>query len=449
MQNDLIAAIATPYGKGGIAIIRLSGQRAEEVLSKVFIPQNKKPLKSHMLTYGRLNDNGQLLDECMAVVMRGPKSYTREDVCELHVHGGIAAAQTALELCLENGARLAQCGEFTRRAFENGRIDLSQAEAVMAMISAQGKLSQRAAMRELQGGASRFIRSAQETLFALMASLEAAVDYPEEVDEQEATQGLCQGLRALAQTLLSAIDEKAARMINQGLSVALCGTPNVGKSSLLNALLGEDKAIVTDIPGTTRDVLTGVLELNGIPVHLSDTAGLHESQDTVEKLGIERARKIMDDSDCVLLVLDGSRPLTAEETALLQGDYSQALFVFINKNDLTQCLDAKTIRPLNSNALVFVGSTLVPSTLAPLKEAIAALAGDTDALMLTNQRHLALAKKAADSLLAAADELENGLALDLSAVDLREALNALGEITGDQIEERVLDHVFSTFCVGK
>jgi tRNA modification GTPase TrmE len=451
MQNDLIAAIATPYGKGGIAIIRMSGEGAEQVLEKVFLPQSKGalPLQSHLLTFGRLMDDNLMLDECMAVIMRAPRSYTREDVCELHVHGGIAAANAALECCLKNGARLAEPGEFTRRAFENGRIDLTQAESVMAMISAQGKLATQAAMRGLNGGASRFIRKALETLYALMAAVEAAVDYPEEVDEQEATQGLLEGCRNLQRELEAAINEKAARILNQGLSVALCGAPNVGKSSLLNALLGEDRAIVTNIPGTTRDVNTGTIELNGIPVHLNDTAGLHEARDTVEKLGIARARKIIENADCVLLVVDGSTPLSENEMALLKQSYPQPLFVLINKNDLREHLTPETIQKLNPKAIVFNGSTLHPHSLEPLKDAIAALAGDTQSLLLTNQRHITLAKKAAISLGVAADDLQNGMPLDLSAVPLREALCALGEITGDQIEERVLDHVFSTFCVGK
>ena len=451
MQNDLIAAIATPYGKGGIAIIRMSGRGAEEVLQKIFLPKSKHafPLQSHLLTFGCLTDNGKAVDECMAVIMRAPKSYTREDVCELHVHGGIAAANAALNLCLKNGARLSEAGEFTRRAFENGRIDLTRAESVMAMISAQGQLAARAAMRGLNGGACRFIRHAQDRLYSLMAALEAAVDYPEEVDETEATQGLMEGCLEVRRDLLNGINEKAARIISQGLSVALCGAPNVGKSSLLNALLGEDRAIVTDIPGTTRDVNTGVLELNGIPVHLNDTAGLHTARDTVEQIGIARAQKIIDRADCVLLVIDGSRPLTDNEIALLERDYDQALFVLINKNDLEERITVSELEKLNSSAAFFVGSTLHPQSLTPLKSAIAALAGDTDSLLLTNQRHIDLAKKAAANLAAAADDLKSGLALDLSALSLREALSCLGEITGDQIEERVLDHVFSTFCVGK
>lgn len=452
MQNDLIAAIATPYGKGGIAIIRLSGFLAEHTLMNIFRPQKKDafPLQSHVLTYGHLiDDGGNVLDECMAVIMRAPRSYTREDVVEIHVHGGIACAHIALNLCLSNGARLAQNGEFTRRAFENGRIDLSRAEAVMALIHSQGRLSQRAAMRELSGGASRFIRDAQDALYQLMAGLEAAIDYPDEIDEGEATSGLALGCRNLARTLRSAVNERGARIVNNGLSVALCGAPNVGKSSLLNALLGEERAIVTDIPGTTRDVLTGTLELNGIPVVLSDTAGLHDASDTVERLGIKRAEQVIKDADCVLLVVDGSKALSVSEIALISDSYPADFCVLINKNDLPEITRPSDVLLINPTANVFVISAKAPETLQPLKAHIASLAEDTDSLMLTNQRHLDLAKKAAASLLDAAEELENGVAIDLSAVDLRQALAYLGEITGDQIEERVLDQIFERFCVGK
>lgn len=449
MSNDIIAAIATPYGKGGIAIIRLSGEDCESVLQRVFKCNHPFPLQSHMLTYGYLIDGQTHVDECMAVVMRAPHSYTRENVCEIHVHGGIASASIALNLCLQNGARMAQNGEFTRRAFENGRIDLSQAEAVMALISAQGKQSQRLAMRELEGGASRFIRQAQDILYTLMASLEAAIDYPDEVDEQEATDGLINGIKQLAQSLLAAIDERGARIIHKGLSVALCGAPNVGKSSLLNALLGEDRAIVTDIPGTTRDVLTGTLEINGIIVHLSDTAGLHNASDAVEQMGIARAKKVISEADVILQVLDCTRQLTSSEIQTLTTPYDVPLCVLLNKCDLPPILTKEDIIALCPSATILVVSALEELSLEPIKAFIASFAGDTDALIITNHRHLSLAKKASDSLFAAVDTLEKGISIDLAAVDMREALSALGEITGDEIEERVLDTIFSAFCVGK
>ena len=298
MQHSTIAAIATAPGAGGIAIVRMSGPESGRILGEIFQPvSGKHPLKSHLLTYGHLmGEDGERVDECMAVMMYAPRSYTREDVAELQLHGGVYVARKALQLCYGAGARPAEPGEFTRRAFENGRIDLAEAEAVMGLISATGEKAARAAMRQLEGGASVFIRQAQERLYALAAGGEAALDYPEEVDEEEATRELAQGLEQVAGELEGACDERAARILESGLRVTLCGRPNVGKSSLLNALLGEERAIVTEVAGTTRDVITGEITLGGMNVRFFDTAGLHDSGDQVERIGMERAEKALRDS---------------------------------------------------------------------------------------------------------------------------------------------------------
>ena len=290
-SQDTIAAIATAPGQGGVGIVRISGPEAEQVLSRVFRPAKAAPLVSHMLTYGHVMDGAEAVDECMAVLMRAPRSYTREDVAELQLHGGTYLCQRVLALCLQNGARLAAPGEFTRRAFLNGRIDLSQAEAVMGLISAQGEQARRAALRQLEGGASSFIRQAAEELYDLQAGIAACIDFPEEISEEEAAVNLRPRMLALADTLDNACDERAARIVSSGLNVALCGRPNVGKSSLLNALLGEERAIVTDVPGTTRDMVTGDMTLGGSVIHLTDTAGQHDTDDPVERLGVERARR--------------------------------------------------------------------------------------------------------------------------------------------------------------
>ena len=285
-MSDTIAAIATAPGQGGIAIVRVSGDMAEDILRRIFRPVGgKHPLPTHLLTYGYIVEDEERIDECMAVIMRAPKSYTREDVVEFQLHGGGCVAQKVLSLCLSSGARLAQPGEFTRRAFLNGRIDLSQAEAVMDLIAAQGEQSRKAAMRQLTGGASSFIRKAADELYAIQAGVAACIDYPEEISEEEAASDLAPRIAHLAKTLTDACDERAARLLQSGLRVALCGQPNVGKSSLLNALLGEEKAIVTAIPGTTRDLVEGTLMLSGSVIHLTDTAGLHDTDDPVERLG--------------------------------------------------------------------------------------------------------------------------------------------------------------------
>ena len=449
--QDTIAAVATAPGQGGIGILRLSGPQAEEILEKMFKPAQKNayPLKSHLFTYGRLMDGERMADECMAVLMRAPRSYTREDVAELHLHGGPVIVRDGLALAIRLGARPAEPGEFTRRAFLNGRIDLSQAEAVMDLIAASGEKAARAALRQLTGGASQFIRASVERLYGLMAGLEAAIDYPEEIEESEAAAGLYEGVVSLSRQLDEACDERAARILESGLEAALCGRPNVGKSSLLNALLGEERAIVTSVPGTTRDILTGSIELDGLRVNLYDTAGLRQTGDQVEAIGIARARAVIDRADVILMVLDASQPLDEEDRELLMGEYAGEVIVLMNKTDLPARVTLNTVAALRPSAKVMTLSAKAEETLAPLKEALKELAKNTDQLVITQQRHIAAARRAASALRQAADTIRDGAPLDLCAVDMREALSALGEITGDQVEERVLDQVFSRFCVGK
>jgi len=340
MEQDTIAAISTPPGEGGIGIIRISGPRAEEILGRVFrrARGDGEAWESHRMVYGTLRDGEQTVDEGMAVLMRAPRSYTREDVAEIQLHGGSYVLQRGLELCLEQGARLAGPGEFSRRAFLNGRIDLSQAEAVMSMISARGEMEHRAAVREMQGGVTAFVRAAADRLYGIQAGLAACVDYPEEISEEEGAAEMIPQLRDLIRTLREAIQERSSRLLHQGLRVTLAGRPNVGKSSLLNALLGEEKAIVTSLPGTTRDLVNGEMSLGGVRVALTDTAGLRETEEEVEKIGVARSRRAMEEADAVLLVLDGSAPLQQEDEALLDTLPERAAVV-INKQDLPQRLE--------------------------------------------------------------------------------------------------------------
>ena len=451
MNQEPIAAIATAFGKGGIAIVRISGDGTEAILSKVFMPKNRKalPLQSHCLTYGTIMENGVKLDECMAVLMRAPRSYTREDVAEIQVHGGFAVASLVLDLCIKHGARLAVNGEFTRRAFENGRIDLTRAEAVMDVIAAEGERSARAAARELDGGVIRFIREAQSDLYTLMAGVEAAIDYPDEIDETEATEKLVSCCEALSIKLLSAVDERAARILRSGLSVAFCGVPNVGKSSLMNRLLGEDRAIVTDVPGTTRDVLTGTLTINGIPVYLHDMAGLRDTDDVIEALGVSRARDVIAHADCVLIVIDSSQSITAAQLALINASYDSQVLLVLNKNDLSACVtegDLAVLRPCTPIVSVNAVSELGTDA---LKAYFAAFATETDGLLLTNQRHITQAKAAADCLKDDVAAIGAGDSIDLVAVHLRRTMSALNTITGEDVDERLLDQIFASFCVGK
>lgn len=447
MNTSTIAAIATAPGQGGVAIVRLSGPDAERILMEVFHPAKKAPLVSHMLTYGHVFDEEATIDECMAVLMRAPRSYTREDVAEIQLHGGGYIAQRVLELCLRCGAELAAPGEFTRRAFLNGRIDLSQAEAVMSLIAAQGAQSHRAAMRQLNGGASSFIRKAADELYAIQAGVAACIDYPEEIDEAEAAADMIPRTEALAAQIDSACNERAARILQSGLRVALCGQPNVGKSSLLNALLGEERAIVTPIPGTTRDMVTGDLVLAGSVIHLTDTAGLHATNDPVEQMGVARARRAMDEADLVLAVFDQSRPLDADDRTLLSELKGHNVLLLLNKADLVPVLSPTDVTKL-LDAPVLTVSAADESTLAALKAYLAEQAAVSDHLALTQPRHVEAARRAARHLRQAADTART-LSVDMASIDLQSAQLALAEITGDEVEERLLDRVFGMFCVGK
>ena len=344
MSGDTIAAISTAPGAGGIAIVRLSGPRAEELLRAVFRPASERAdLSGRRLTYGAAVDGrGEVLDEVMAVLLRAPRTYTREDMAEVHCHGGGACASAVLARFLALGARAAEPGEFTRRAYENGRIDLSGAEAVMQLIGAQGEAARRAALRQMRGGVTGFVTGAVERLTELLSRIQAAVDFPEEVDEAVVGAEARVELEALAGELKKRADPRRARMLREGASVVLCGRPNVGKSSLMNALLSAERAIVTDIPGTTRDVLSERMVLDGKVVRLSDTAGIRESEDAIERMGVQRAQGEVEAADVALLVLDASQPMAAEDAALLR-QADERYIVCLNKGDLPAVLTAADV----------------------------------------------------------------------------------------------------------
>ena len=333
-QNDTIAAIATPPGEGGIAIVRISGARAGEFLRTAFRPAHKGEMKHGQMRYGTLTDPaGAPIDEVMAVFFRAPRSYTREDVAEIHLHGGTMCARAAMERLLSLGARAAEPGEFTYRAFMNGRVDLSEAEAIMGLIDARSQAARRASIRQLRGGVSAPIGRMREELTGLLAKIEAATDFPDEIDEDVTAKDVREGASRIRDELSRAADGRRARIVRDGASVVLCGRPNVGKSSLMNALLSADRAIVTDIPGTTRDVLTESFEIGGVRYQLSDTAGIRETADAIEKIGVTRARDALRDADCVLLVLDSSAPLTPSDQSMLAARDERYITV-LNKSDL-------------------------------------------------------------------------------------------------------------------
>ncbi|NLO85294.1 MAG: tRNA uridine-5-carboxymethylaminomethyl(34) synthesis GTPase MnmE [Clostridiales bacterium] len=447
---DTIVGIATAAGEGGIAIVRISGKSAVSIFEQVFIPRKQRPpFQSHRLMVGRVMDGEQMIDEAMGVVMYAPETYTREDVCEIHTHGGNIAATLVLRLLVRLGARPSEAGEFTRRAFMNGRIDLMQAEAVMGVISAQSAAALKAEERQLTGGQSVFIRNAQVELTGLLSGLEAHIDYPDEIDEEEALKGLRTGLLKLTQTLSSAIDERGARIVREGLHVALCGRPNAGKSTLFNALLGEERAIVTDIPGTTRDVLEGAFSLDGVRVLVQDTAGLRKSDDTVERIGVERAHAALEQADVALVVVDGSTKLAQEELELLSMNFSCPCAVLLNKEDAGEALSIADAEKLTPHRPIFRISAKTMEGLDEVRDYLRGFLKTPQQLLLTHERHMAVAGEALSKLQQAMEILGADQPLDLAAVDMHEALYLLGRITGESVDEKLLDDIFSRFCVGK
>lgn len=448
-MTDTIVGIATAAGEGGVAIVRISGEDAARLLSQVFRSgKHQPPYESHKLMYGHVVDGGEVVDECMAVYMAAPRTYTREDVCEIHTHGGSTAAAMTMKLLIRSGARPAEAGEFTRRAFMNGRIDLSQAEAVMGVISAQSQAALRAQQMQLSGGQSRFIRQVQEQLTTLLAGLEAHIDYPDEIDEEEAISGLNEGLDKLIRNLNAAIDERSARIVREGLRVALCGRPNAGKSTLFNALLGEEKAIVTAIPGTTRDVLEGSFTLDGCRVLLSDTAGLRDSEDVVEQIGVERARKTLQEADVALLVVDASQPLSEEDRELLTSPLDCPCATLLNKQDAA-VITPEEAAALNAPSPILSLSAKTGEGLESVRDYLRSQLKAPQQLLLTHERHMAVARQALERLEAARHALTTDAPMDFAAVDLHEALYLLGRITGESVDEKLLDDIFSRFCVGK
>ena len=448
-MNDTIAAQATAAGEGGIAIVRISGAQCEAVLARVFRARNGRPLENRRLTFGAVVDGGETVDEAMAVIMRAPFSYTREDVAEIHCHGSQALVGRILRLLLREGARMAEPGEFTCRAFMNGRVDLTQAEAVMRMIRAGSDRAMRSAVRQMEGGVSAFVRRAREDILELMAGLAAAVDFPDEVEETQTAQQVAAAGAAIASRLRAACDERTGRIEDEGLRVVLAGRPNAGKSSLLNALVGCERAIVTDIPGTTRDTITEAVQAGGVRLLLTDTAGLRETGDTVERIGVERARKALGEADVRVLVLDSSLPITGEDRESLC-DLAPHIVV-LSKGDLEAVVSQEDVRAEFPQARIVTVCAPLGEGLDALKALLVSFAPEdgAESSMLSQARHVQAAMRACQSLDDAQRAIDDGMTLDICAVDLSAALDALGEITGETMSEQVIGEVFARFCVGK
>lgn len=460
MLADTIAAIATPLGESGIGIVRISGEKAIELARKVFIPAKKKEWwrdSGYRLVYGHVVDpeTNEVIDEVLLGLMRGPHSFTREDVVELNCHGGVAPLRKTLETVLRHGARLAEPGEFSRRAFLNGRIDLAQAEAIIDLVRARTDAQLRLAVSQLKGKLSEKIMLFQDQITDLLAMCEAVVDFPEDVEEtprgvlEDSLSGLIKEVDAL---LASAEQGKIYR---EGAFVVIAGRPNVGKSSLLNTLLRERRAIVTEIPGTTRDVIEEVVNIKGVPVRLADTAGLRSTTDPVEIIGVEKAKELLDLADLVLVLIDAAAGLTGEDREILAQVEGKNAVYLVNKVDLAGGEEVKEqLREMAGGRPVLKISALTGEGIEALEEAIferviGAPAIAADAILVNNVRHKNALEKARHCLAEALEGVRAGLPEDLLAIDLRRAWEALGEITGSTAAEDIIERIFANFCIGK
>lgn len=453
--EDTIAAIATPVGCGGIGIVRVSGPDASGIADRVFRKQGNGGLESHRFYYGRITDpaDSSLLDEGMGVLMRAPRSYTREDVLELHCHGGYLVVQRVLDACLRAGARLSEAGEFTRRAFLNGRIDLCQAESIIDLINSRTEMSLAFAQSQREGTLSARLGEIAGLLRHALALIEAFMDFPEE-DLDVATQGQIESLAGRSREELGALLESYAhgKVIRDGISVLLAGKPNVGKSSLLNALTLEQRAIVSHIPGTTRDVIEEIINIEGLPVRIIDSAGIRHSHDEIEQEGIRRSLEKLALADLVLFLVDGSAAIDQQDLELVQALSGKRFITVINKTDLPQVLDEKAL-PADTQAIHI--SSKDGRGIDQLRSAI--LSSFVSERVLTSRDHIAItSSRHRDILIRAVDALDkfrlqfaNGASGELLAIDLRESLAAIGEMTGETTPDDILDIIFSSFCIGK
>ncbi len=456
-QEDTIAAIATATGEAGLAVVRMSGPEAEKILSGVFVRRQPKAerLRSHALYQGKIQDpqSKRILDQALVVVMRKPRSYTGEDVVELHCHGGVFLVRQILGLLLSQGARHADPGEFTKRAFLNGRLDLTQAEAVLDLIQARTDKGVELALSQVEGELSRWIGELREQLLDIMVQVEAAIDFPEEEIELLKRDQLIANIASLGDKISVITDTyEWGRLFRDGARVCICGRPNVGKSSLLNALLGQERVIVTPVPGTTRDVIEESLNLQGLPVALWDTAGIRETDDQVEKIGVEFSLRHLAKSDAAIAVLDGSVPLAEEDWICLSAVKSKQTLVVINKSDVQQRINVDQVKQFIGPTRLMAVSAKLGNGVIGLKLALRELilgAAPTAPVVLTNIRHKAALERGKKALAAASASLIALQPPELVAVELGDARDALGEIIGVVQSEDILERIFSNYCIGK
>ncbi|MFS0575834.1 tRNA uridine-5-carboxymethylaminomethyl(34) synthesis GTPase MnmE [Sporosarcina sp. 179-K 3D1 HS] len=461
MHFDTIAAISTPMGEGAIAIVRLSGDEAIQIADKIFrSPSGKRLMNepSHTIHYGHLTEPAteEIVEEVMVSMMKAPKTFTREDVVEINCHGGLVAVDRVLKLVLKEGARLAEPGEFTKRAFLNGRVDLSQAEAVMDLIRAKTDRAMNVALNQMEGKLSRLIGDLRQALLETLAQVEVNIDYPEYDDVEEMTVPLMieksTWVRDEIDKLLRTSSQ--GKILREGLSTVIIGRPNVGKSSLLNSIVQENKAIVTDIAGTTRDIIEEYVNVRGVPLRLVDTAGIRETEDIVERIGVERSRQVLKEADLILLVLNSSEELTEEDERLFEAVSGMDTIVVINKTDLPQKIDMDRVQELAGTGKIVTTSLLKEEGVDELEEAIAGLFFEGtietgDLTYVSNARHIALLHQARATIQDALDAAEAGVPVDMIQIDVTRTWEILGEIIGDTVQDSLINQLFSQFCLGK
>ena len=458
-EFDTICAIATPIGEGGIAIIRISGDKALNIADEVFMAKNKQSVKlmdTYTMRYGNIieRDSKEIIDEVIISYMKGPHSYTGENTIEVNCHGGVVATNRVLNEIVKAGARLAEPGEFTKRAFLNGRIDLSQAEAIMDIITAKTDLSMKSAMMQRNGSLTKEINELRKYLLNVLALIEYAVDFTEDdediVDDHLVNQikdGINKTIVKI-KNLLKNADE--GKIIRDGLNVVIVGKPNVGKSSLLNALLREKRAIVTDIPGTTRDVIEEYINIEGIPIRITDTAGIRDTEDTVERIGVEKSKEKIEEADLIILILDTSRDIDEEDKKIIEVIEDKNYIVLLNKVDLEKKISENIVNSLRNKIEI---SAKTGEGIEKLKEEIKRLFFngeiDSESLIISNTRHKQALYRSLENCNIAFDRVNANEYLDLISIYITAAMKSLGEITGDELEEDLLNKIFSEFCVGK
>ena len=451
-MNDTIAAISTTLGVGAISIIRVSGNDAIKIVNKIFKGKNLEKVETHTINYGHIVDKDEIIDEVLVSVMKSPKTFTTEDVVEINCHGGISTTNKVLELVLNNGARLAEPGEFIKRAFLNGRIDLTQAESVMDLINSKNESKRKVAIKGLNGYVSNIIRNLRQEILELLASIEVNIDYPEYEDAIVMTNDIVKPkITEIKEKLTKIINESEnGKILTSGIKTIIIGKPNVGKSSILNRLLDEEKAIVTDIEGTTRDTVEGSITINGVSLNIIDTAGIRETEDIVEKIGVEKSLSLINEADLIVIVLNNNEELTEEDKKILTACKDKKVIVVINKSDLERKINLDDIKYQN----IVYTNTIDLNGINSLKEKIVELFNlneleQQDYTYLSNVRQISLAKDAYQILEEVDNGIKNEVPVDMIEIDIKRAWEKLGEIIGETYTEELIDQLFSQFCLGK